>query len=303
MSKCPKFKAMNFAAKKIACRKGALCFHCLSTKHAIKDCETNKGKLCDIGGCKAYHHPLLHPDKDRVYFEHSDELDKPLNEKEEEELLHLIESETKDYDRVMHIASPGAISLQTIVLKATSGMTTAKTVALIDTGSTMTCVDEDFAKRMKFPVVAQREGKVLNYLDRKVKIEGLQDLVQIQISSVDNDITQTIEAWTIKGLAEGCGIVDWSKEKRKFPHLKIINFPELPNDPKIQILFGVNTTKMFISKKTIVNEKNWDDPIAMRTFLGWTCIGKSGSHDVKQKSLKKHFVNVIFRPLHEQNMK
>ena len=94
-------------------------------------------------------------------------------------------------------------------------------------------------------------------------------------TSAENDLTTRIEAWTVKNLVHDCGIVDWSERKKAFPHLRRILFPKLPVNPKITILFGINTTRMFHSTHTVNNPENENDPVAMKTFLGWTCVGRS----------------------------
>jgi hypothetical protein len=135
-------------------------------------------------------------------------------------------------------------------------------------------------------------------MDRTVKVEGPQYLVEAQISSVDSDYIRTIEAWTVKGLASKCGIVDWSVDKQKFPHLQRCSFAPLPPNPKIDILFGTNTTFVFATDKMYMNKDNPTDPIAMRTPLGWTCVGSSAVSKDRSTPITHTncFTNVLFKP-------
>ena len=200
----------------------------------------------------------------------------PLTEEEEHSIAHLFEDTT---GRMMHLARKGAISLQTLVCNVAVKNGNLRTVALLDTGSTMTVIDEDFALEQGFRVIRQREGQEVYMVDRLVKMEGIQYLVELTISSTENDLTTRIEAWTVKNLVQDCGIVDWCERKHDFPHLRRIMFPHLPVNPKITILFGINTTRLFCSSQTVFNPKNSDDPVAMKTFLGWTCVGRSTNPD------------------------
>ena len=200
----------------------------------------------------------------------------PLNEEEEHSIAHLFEDTP---GRMMHLAKKGAISLQTLVCNIAVKSGNLRTVALLDTGSTMTVIDEDFALKHGFRIIRQREGQEVYMVDRLVKMEGIQSLVEFTISSVENDVTTRIEAWTVKNLVQDCGIVDWSERKHDFPYLRRIAFPKLPVNPKITILFGINTTRLFRSNQTVFDSKNPDDPVAIKTFLGWTCVGRSINPD------------------------
>ena len=144
-----------------------------------------------------------------------------------------------------------------------------------------------------------KKGREIHLIDRTIKIDGEQHLVEMQISSSDNLSTSTFQAWTVQNMAARTGVVDWSERRKDFPHLKVVNFPKLPENPKIQILFGLNYTRLFASTKTITNEDCIDDPIAIRTFLGWTCIGRSSATKTmtKRQDPTNYFTNVIFPPL------
>ena len=274
MSKCLKFKELPMEEKMLIMRSSVLCFHCLSSKHFVRDCQFQEGKLCGVRNCKQYHHPLLHVDRPQVNFEYDPRQFEPLSEDEQNLISHLIEN---DRPFMAHVAGNGAISLQTIVCNVAVKDGNLQTVALLDTGSTMTAIDEDFALKHKFRVLRQREGQEVYTVDRLVKFKGIQYLVEVLVSSSENDIVTKIEAWTVKDLVQNCGIVDWKEKKKNFPHLKKVRFPTLPQDPRITILFGINTTRMFRSTHTVANPNNPEDPVAIKTLLGWTCIGRSSN--------------------------
>ena len=293
MSECPKFKVLSLKEKKLIVRSSVLCFHCLSTKHFLKDCKTNKDRLCDVRNCKLYHHPLLHAEKLRVNAEYTLTDMTSLTEEEYDSISHLFADSVSD--SVNHIAQKGSISLQTVVCNVTSGSNYIKTVALLDTGSTMTAIDEDFAFNNNLKIIGKRDGQEVYVIDRLVKMKGFQYKVELTVSSVENDTSTRIEAWTIKNLVQNCGIVDWSERKRDFPHLRRIKFPKLPENPKITILFGCNVTRMFKSVKTIVDENNKDGPVAMKTFLGWTCVGNSANPAKLRKDPTSELINILLK--------
>ena len=198
----------------------------------------------------------------------------------------------KELARVSQVAAPGTISIQTLVCNVTSNGMNHKTVALIDTGSTMTCIDADFAKELKLPIRGQTDDEEINVIDRSIKNQK-SFLVELQVSALGNDSKFTFQAWTIQNMAARTEVVDWSDKKRNFPHLKRVLFPKLPENPKIQIIFGADHTRLFVSDKTVWNKKDLDDPIAIKTFLGWTCIGRSKSFEEKSQNPLKYFKNVL----------
>ena len=175
------------------------------------------------------------------------------------------------------------ISLQTVVCNVEAKGTNITTVALLDTGTSFTVIDEDFAFENGLKILDQRAGQEVYWVDRLIKKEGFQYKVEIAVSPVDNNKKTSIEAWTIKNLVHDFGIVDWSEHKSDFPHLRKINFPKLPKNPKIVIVFGCDTTRLFTASTVISDETKLDSPVAMRTFLGWTCVG----NPTNIKQLKK----------------
>ena len=292
MAECPKFPKLSVENRYNLVKKETLCWHCLSSHHYVRDCRKAEGRRCGVGGCSLLHHKLIHMEtSSKDHFEYQPVPYGPLDEDEERSLMHIYSG-----DIVNYVAGIGAIAIQTIVLKVSYDKKQTTTVALIDTGSNVTFIDEDLAKSLNLPTIKERKGQTLSYMDRTVEVKGKQFLVEAKVSSMESDRSRNIEAWTVKGLASKCGIVDWSERKFDFPHLKKINFPKLPPNPKIDILFGTNMTFMFASDKTFTNPDNHLDPIAMRTPLGWTCIGKSSkeNNDSGPKKAINCFKSVLF---------
>jgi hypothetical protein len=200
---CPKFKNLTVGQQSTIIRRDKLCYHCLETPHFTRDCKKNEGRLCGIDGCKLYHHRVLHQDPKSskfVGFQIEDEMEPPTPTPEE-----LKEVETK-------ICQNGAISIQTLICNVLSGKMKraahVKTVVLIDSGSSVTCVDEDFSLENNFRVLGRRPGMILHMLERVVKLPGKQLHVEFQLSSVDQSCTKSVSGWTVKNLAEHTSVVN-----------------------------------------------------------------------------------------------
>ena len=291
---CPKFKNLTVGQQSTIIRRDKLCYHCLESPHFTRECKKNEGKLCGIDGCQLYHHRVLHRDPKSSKFVgyQIDEEMEPATPTQEE----LKEVETENSYK---ICQNGAISIQTLICNVLSGKTKraaqVKTVVLIDSGSSVTCIDEDFALENNFRVLGRRPGMNLHMLERIVQLPGEQLHVEFQLSSVDQSCTKNVSGWTVKNLAEHTSVVDWSEQKKQFNHLKDIEFPKMPEDSTIKIIMGVDNTAFFTPVETIRNPDNETDPTAIRLSLGWTCVGRSSPSPEKDEE-EDVFTNVVFKP-------
>ena len=64
ISNCRMFKAMSTSRKYSVLRRYNLCFKCLKAGHLAANCL--RKQECGVKGCKATHHPLLHPEPKEV---------------------------------------------------------------------------------------------------------------------------------------------------------------------------------------------------------------------------------------------
>jgi hypothetical protein len=102
--------------------------------------------LWGIGGCERYHHKLHH--NDIPTGNHLEDDVGPIEPTQAE-----LDS-VNNIDTAYHVAIPGAISIQTLVCNITAKGANFKTVALVDSGSNITCIDEDYAKELKLTVLS-----------------------------------------------------------------------------------------------------------------------------------------------------
>jgi hypothetical protein len=265
---CEKFKGLEARRRHGFIKKLNLCFHCLKEPHRVRDCTFAKDRLCGVGGCVRFHHALLHPDSsvNNIGYEDRDSTC----------------SELPDFDfdseSLMHVAAPGSISLQTVVVNLTVGGASKQVIALLDSGSQATCIDEDLASNLKLPVLIGSTKRRVDYADRVAEMDS--KLIQFEISSLDGLTTQTLTGWTMKDLASRTGIVDWSREKLKFQHLRSVPFPPLPKPERISILIGTGYPNLYIASKGVSDPANKTAPVALLTPLGWSAVGASskGNH-------------------------
>lgn len=116
-------------------------------------------------------------------------------------------------------------------------------------------------------------------------------LVEFEIQSLDAITTQTLTGYTVDNLACNVGVVDWSKEKQKFPHLAKVEFPKLPDGARLSLLIGTDRTDMFRQLEVVSDPKNPAAPLAVRTPLRCTCLGMSGNK--RNGKLSGRFAEVL----------
>jgi len=193
---------------------------------------------------------------------------------------------------VSHVARAGAVSLQTLVCDVNAGGKSQRIIVLLDSGSNSTLIDQALASKLKAKVVQGPVTRKVNYVDRQVEVES--SLVSFVLTDVDGRHSQALEAWTVKDLAKRSGVVDWSEQKRKFEHLRDVPFVQLPKPAKIDVLIGTDNHALMRGIK-VVSSANPEHPWAVKSPLGWTCVGPS---EPKFKGDTSHSVwvhNILIR--------
>jgi hypothetical protein len=173
---------------------------------------------------------------------------------------------------VFGVARDGAISLQTLVCDIRTESGTKQVVVLLDSGSNSTLIDQALASKLKAKVVDGPIVRKVNYVDRQVEVKS--DLVSFELVNPNNKFSRTVLAWTVENLAKRSNVVDWSVARKKFEHLRDVKFTPLPIPAKIDILIGADCHDLMRSLE-IISSKKPDHPWAVKTPLGWTCLGPS----------------------------
>jgi hypothetical protein len=184
------------------------------------------------------------------------------------------EEEAKKFHSSCHyLARPGANSLLTVVcnLGNRKGRKSLKTVALLDSCSSITLIDEEVARKLGLKKRSPKMSESINVVRSKSTFDTWQ--VEVPITSVDGLLSVIIIAYTMKDLTRNTGIVDWATEKVKFEHLRELPFEPLPENPTAHLLIGTDNSSLLAPEDPRKGE--WGEPIALLTPLGWTCYGSS----------------------------
>ena len=90
-------------------------------------------------------------------------------------------------------------------------------------------------------------------------------------------------------------MVDWSRHKHKWKHLKGIKFPQVGPRPIVDLLIGVDQADLLYSLEDVKGMAG--EPIARLTPLGWTCIGNP---EISTEVVQTNFT-FFLNDMHELN--
>jgi hypothetical protein len=259
--KCPVFLAKSVRNRHATVKQTGYCFHCLNSKHRVKDCTFRKDVLCQMDGCVRYHHPLLHADSTLRMCQYEDR-----------------DSECSDFgpESFLYIAGRNTFSLQTIVCNLQVGRKQVPIIAMLDNGSQTTYIDENVAKDLALPL-SKAFTRTIKVANERKSVECAH--ANLQLSDISCLSTFSVKALTLKGLAEDTNVVDWRKNKSKFAHLANIDFPSLPERAEISVIIGADNKHLHKAHQ-IVDGKSEHEPSAFKTPLGWTCLGASSPEQI-----------------------
>ncbi len=271
---CAAFKALSPADRWQEAMKLNLCFSCLSNQHRATACRYDK--VCDKNGCKNSHHWLLHnPDR----HERSAKLNtKPPTSSpggtNQNSKTSTSNSAQQAHSISMKVsATPqGQIHLRTIPVRLSCLDKEITVVALVDDGSSTSFLAEDAAKRLGIegpiqPMSIQVAGGGELSLDDSMIVEPI-------LHNVTKSFSMKMQLRTIKNVTAELTMFDWKADQALWAHLKDIDFPKVPQRATVELLIGADHAILHDALEER-RGKQVGAPIARRTRLGWTCIGRS----------------------------
>ena len=96
--------------------------------------------------------------------------------------------------------------------------------------------------------------------------------MSFEIESLDEKTKKKIKAWTMNEICRGMPIPDWNRHKEKLHHLKGIPFLRVPGRKTVDVLIGSDHPELTLALEERVGKPG--EPVARRTPLGWTCVGR-----------------------------
>ena len=248
---CSKFKQKTVNERYEMLKKLKLCFCCLNS-HLIKDCKSER--VCGVNGCTKKHNRLLHSDAQKI--------DNVTNDKKTEDSAPQSRAGSS---AMMSTGNNGF--LQLIPISIGNEKRCVETIALCDTGSTVSFMDQTLVDLLRL------KGK--ESVMSVAGIHGLSDMktqiVTAKVGSTETETAgETVTFCSHPNLNVGEKDYDFRKLKEEYQYLY-----DLPNIKvsmtDVKVIFGQDAYHLIRPLEYKSGERN--QPWAVKTALGWTISG------------------------------
>jgi hypothetical protein len=168
-----------------------------------------------------------------------------------------------------HATQAKVANLHTVVCKLSGGPNHKgiPIIASLDTQFNDTFIDKDLAVKLRLKRTSNQQITTLSAGDRHVVVDS--HTVEVHLTSLDGLITRTLTAYVMKNLTPKNQLVDWSKAKEDFPHLREIPFDPHPQEALVSLQIGLDYAYFIQQSKHKGGKPH--EPMAHLTLLGWTC--------------------------------
>jgi|LakMenEpi05Aug10_1017310.scaffolds.fasta_scaffold00182_1 hypothetical protein len=143
------------------------------------------------------------------------------------------------------------------------------TTVILDTGSSQTIIDVDFARKLHISLTPQRTMRV-TFVDRIVDVQ-VRDC-QVKLLSQDKTQQFVVAARAIENLAGHAVLWPWNRYLHRHPHLEDIQVPKGPASCKGTILIGTDNVELLQALEYRQTNRS-NRPMGLRTTLGWAFMG------------------------------
>ena len=234
---CPEFLKLSHDDKWRFASEKHLCFRCLQSGHRTATCMSPNG----CGKCQSNHHSLLHQDK-------------PTHM-----VGHVVEYKPSVLLRILPVRIYGPTSHVDIF-------------ALLDSGSTVTLIDEKVADLVG--LTGPKEPLCLQWTNDQSQCEEDSRAVQFRISSVyeNSRVLDISRARTVKNMSLPTQSVEFGAMCKTWPYLRGAVFNSY-DCVQPQILIGQDNVLLTLGRLSLHGKTG--EPVATKTWLGWTVHGSS----------------------------
>ena len=210
---------------------------------------------CRIDQCQKRHHTLLHFES-----EPQNDLNKRHENNGENSESIKLNNHVKSIKRTTY--------LQILLVTLINDDSVVETNAILDTGSDVTLIRADAAKQLNLKG-KPKSLNVCSALSNTSRIPS--STVNFHISSTESksEKINIDDAWVVENLNIPYDKIT-QKDIQNYPHLANVNLPCL-NNTDVTILIGSDYPDLLLHYE--YRKGNNDEPIAIRTKLGWVLMG------------------------------
>ena len=271
---CPVFKSKHLQDRRKFTWENGLCFNCLKANHQAKNCPSLK--RCLKERCGRSHHTLLHEDpqpdsRPSLANNQSSSIQPSTSLPESVRHSSPVSSSLPAVQSSINqvCAQPQRkVLLQVLPVQIHSQDNLINTYAVLDPGSDSTLIRKDLADRLQ--LVGETCQLNINTVGNDVSTQNLHR-VSFSLSSKDQlDPVMVHGAWVIDKLNIPSFKVSKKMATEQWTHLSDVDLPELEGCD-VMILIGSDMAHLLVHLE--VRQGRWDEPIAVKTPLGWTLFG------------------------------
>lgn len=288
-SECVKFKDLSVSKRWDMARRKFMCVCCLG-KHILRNCGVVKN--CGVNGCTQPHHKLLHSEKGEQLNEVNNEnaqqsTAKTVQHHQEAAVLPDVNNESppeaeKTESVLVHSRKSSKFQIVPVYL-SNGNDKRIKTYAFLDSGSEITIVEDKLIR--KLGISGPVEKLKLKWSNQLCHEEPKSQRVQIYVSGLDKGELFLIKnARTVQTLRLPLQSVT-AENVNQFKHLKGIPFDEY-TDASPEILIGLDNHFLMTPVQIVEGELN--EPVGIKTRLGWTVFGNSDVQSSNEHSVNLH---------------
>lgn len=256
---CEEFGKMTVENRlKLVQRKG-LCRSCLS-KHGRWPCKNWKG--CEISGCRYKHHSLLHS--------------LPNN------MTNSTDTAAVDVGSAMvglHIAMP-TILFRIIPVRLYGKCGEIDTYAFLDDGSSSTLIEDELATQLG--IDGKKEPLCLRWTGEVTRMESNSRRIQLTISGISSNRKYKLtDVRTVENPELPTQTLSYEQLASRFSHLRGLPMGSYQM-AKPRILIGIDNLRVHSPLKR--REGRSDEPVAVKTRIGWTIYGRTSAKSLEEES-------------------
>ena len=244
---CRRFRGMRLNERWDAVRRFGLCTNCCNNRnHNANNCRLPP--QCREANCHMKHHPLL----------------------------HYTNKSQNNLNTLNHHSTTEGIFYQIIPVSVIHEDKEIDTFAFIDTGSSASLLLTDIKESLG--VQGIRKPLALTWTNGEMQEEATSELVNLQIRGMSGLIQPLKGLRTIREMNLPSQTLNANSLKTRYKHFDGIDLPNYI-DGAPTILLGLPHAHLICGSENRVGGP--DEPIAIKTSLGWSVLGKGSKRENK----------------------
>ncbi|XP_055622973.1 uncharacterized protein LOC129766466 [Toxorhynchites rutilus septentrionalis] len=243
---CDRFQSLDVDGRWKAVRQRNLCRTCL-VPHRKWPCRSKKE--CAVEGCRIHHHALLHSTRD----------------------LTLDDTTNPGHTVYQHHHFSNSCSLfRYLPVTLFGNGATVNTYVFLDDGSSSTLLEEEIAAQLG--ISGEPDVLWLSWTGKIGRQEKASQRVSIQIAGFGARKTHCLEnVRTVRELGLPLQTMDYTHLSKTFPHLRGLPITNYTN-VRPGMIIGLEHVRLLTTLK--LREGGCNDPVAVKTRLGWCVYGR-----------------------------